>query len=205
MILLAYTYKYKTKKTKSGKSKFRRKIKRKTLAKNKLFLIGVVIFAVILVGGYFLLVATQNQIVIDPATIITGLSTIGYKQVAVDAAVVENYGIVSLSTECYQIIAYVEDHQAESIIMGLEGIVPPRPGSHDIIADAFENLGIELLMVKVTELRNDTFYGKIIFKNGNNIASLDARPSDATAIAIRMNAPIYVKEDLLKTYGEYIC
>ncbi len=203
MILLAYAYKYKRKKAESGRSKFRRK--RKTLEKNKLFLIGVLILAIILASGYFLLVISQDQIVIDPATIITGLSTIGYKQVAVNAAVVENYGIVSLSSECYQVIAYVEKHQAESIIMGLEGTVPPRPGSHDIIADAFENLGIELLMVKVTELRNNTFYGKIILKNGNRIANLDARPSDATAIAVRMNVPIYVKEDLLKTYGDYIC
>lgn len=200
---MAYTYKHRPKKPKFGKSKFRRK--RKTLEKNKLFLIGVLILAIILISGYFLLVISQDQIVINVVPIITGLSTIGYKQVAVNAAIANNHGIVSLTSECYQVIAYVEKHQAESIIMGLEGIVPRRPGSHDIIADAFESLGIELLMVKVTELRNNTFYGKIILKNGNRVASLDARPSDATAIAVRMNVPIYVKEDLLKTYGDYIC
>ena len=146
----------------------------------------------------------QGQLPV-PMPIITGLSTAGYEQVVVDAALVNGYGIVGLESECYQLIANVEGYQAESIIAGLEGIVPERPNSHDIVVDAFNNLGIEVLMVKITDAKNDTFYGNIILRNGNRIASLDARPSDATAIAVRMNVPIYVKEEVMKEYGEYIC
>lgn len=192
---LAYRYKYKPKKTKRKKLKFR-----KSLEKNKLEIgAGILVIAIIVIAYLFLAPSPA------PTIIITGLSTLGYKQVSVDAAIISNQGIVTLTSECYQILAYVEAHQAESIIMGIEGIVPARPNSHDIAADAFESLGIELLMAKVTELRNNTFYGKLILKSGNRVASLDARPSDATAIAVRMGVPIYVKHDLLKEYGESIC
>jgi len=195
---LAYRYKYKPKRSKSKRIKFR-----KSLKKNKLLLLGVsavFVVAIIAITVYLFLASSKT-----PFPIITGLSTLGYKKVSVDAAVINNQGIVTLTSGCYQILAYVETHQAESIIMGIEGIVPARPNAHDIAVDAFESLGIELLIVKVTELRNNTFYGKLILKSGNRVASLDARPSDATAIAIRMDVPIYVKDGLLKEYGEYIC
>jgi bifunctional DNase/RNase len=182
------------------KYRYKTKRARKRFDHIKWVFVGIALVSVVLV----LVVYLQDQD-ISPIPIITGLSTAGYEKVIVDAALVNGYGIVGLESECYQIIANVESYQAESIIMGLEGIVPSRPNSHDIAVDAFNTLGIEVLMVKVTEVRNETFYGKMILRNGNSIASLDARPSDATAIAVRMDVPIYVKEDVLREYGEYIC
>jgi hypothetical protein len=60
-------------------------------------------------------------------------------------------------------------------------------------------------MAKVVDLRNGTYIGRLIVKQGTTILGLDARPSDATAIAVRANAPIYIREDLLHEYGEKVC
>jgi bifunctional DNase/RNase len=176
----------------------KRKIKLRE--KKRTIILATAVIAVALIVVYFLFSGA-----VEPFAIITGLSTIGYKQVSVDAAVIGDQGIVLLTSDCYQITANVEAYQAESIIMGLENISPARPNAHDIAADAFNSLDVQLLMVKITDMRNNTFYGKMILKNGNRIAELDARPSDATAIAIRMGVPIYVNEELLKENGEYIC
>jgi bifunctional DNase/RNase len=60
-------------------------------------------------------------------------------------------------------------------------------------------------MVKITEVKNNTFFGKLILRQNGKILSLDSRPSDATAIAVRTNSPIYVKTELLKEFGKKIC
>jgi len=131
--------------------------------------------------------------------------TIGYEKVKVDAEIVDNNGIVTLTSGCYQILAYTEASQAESIKNGLEGKISFRPNAHDLIKATFDNLGIEVVMVKITELKNNTFFGKIILRQGNKILSLDSRPSDGTAIAVRTNSPIYVNSELLKEFGKKIC
>jgi hypothetical protein len=141
----------------------------------------------------------------SPVVIIPELFTYGYSQVTIDAGMDNEGGVVTLTSGCRQIRAHVEPAQAESIYNGINGIVPPRPNAHDIVTDAFNNLGIDVLMVKVTDMRNQTFYGKMIVRNGNRIASLDARPSDATAIAVRMHVPVYVRTQLLEENGEDIC
>lgn len=185
----------------SGLSKFKwERRKRKIVAMKKTIAIAVVAIAAILVCIYLLFPTST-----EPFPIITGLSTLGYKEVSIDAGIVGSQGVVTLTSGCQRIVAYVEDYQAESIIRGMEGTFAARPNAHDIVADVFQSLGIELLMVKITDMRNNTYYGKMIVKSGNNFATLDARPSDATAIAVRMGVPIYVKEDLLKTYGENVC
>jgi len=134
------------------------------------------------------------------------LSTNGYSQVLVDAGFDSaGEGVITLTSGCSQIRAHVEAAQAESIYNGMQGMTPARPNAHDIAADAFRSLGIQVLMVKVTRVENQTFYGRIVLKDGNRIASLDARPSDATAIAVRMQVPVYVKDELLEQNSENIC
>jgi bifunctional DNase/RNase len=60
-------------------------------------------------------------------------------------------------------------------------------------------------MVKVTELKGNSFYSKLILRQGNTILSLDARPSDAIAIALRANSSIYVNSTLLREVGKKVC
>ena len=132
-------------------------------------------------------------------------STAGFVEVEPDARVLGEFGVVSLTGGCYSLTANTEAEQAESIFNGLNKIVGVRPGTHDLMKDAFENLEIKVVMVKIVELRNDTFIGRLILQSGNRVADLDSRPSDGISIAVRTDAPIYVKEDLMKEQGTYIC
>jgi len=216
---LAYEYKYdyrpKKRKTayvaKLRTLKFRTLTKLKAHFKLKLILLACIVIGLIAVAVFlavYYIYPMMNPAMSgsnNPFIVIPELFTSGYKQVSVSGGVIGTEGVIMLTAGCQQIVAYTEPYQAESILRGLEHIAEERPNAHDITADAFNSLGIEVLMVKVNELRNNTFYGKIIVKNGNTIASLDAKPSDATAIAVRMNAPVYVKDELLQTYGEKIC
>jgi len=129
----------------------------------------------------------------------------GYELVEVDAAVVDGEGVVTLTSGCKQIVAHTEPEQADSIAAGLEGYVGERPNTHDLMKDAFESLGITVHMLRITEVRDGTFIGKLIVQKGKAIASLDCRPSDGTALAVRMDAPIYINPGLLEEYGENIC
>ena len=138
--------------------------------------------------------------------ILPELSTSGFSKVEkIGTATLGNLGTVSLKADCYELTATVEATQAESIQRGLDKTYVARPNAHDIVADAFNSLGIEVLMVKITELKESSFYSKLILKQGNTVLSLDARPSDAIAIALRTNSTIYINQTLLKEVGKKIC
>jgi bifunctional DNase/RNase len=138
-------------------------------------------------------------------TLIPELSTDGYKLASVDVAYDSQNGVVSLTSGCRRIVAFVERDQAESIYRGINRIIAERPNAHDIMVDSMRDFGIEVVMAKVTDLQNSSFYGSIILRQGNTVSNLDARPSDATAIAVRVGAPVYVKSELFDSEGEEIC
>jgi len=134
------------------------------------------------------------------------LSTSGFLKVEkIETEISDNLGSVSLKTDCYDLTASVEPEQTDSIQRGIEKTYAPRPDAHDIAADVFHHLKIEVLMVKITELRGNSFYSKLILRQGNTILNLDARPSDAIAIAVRTNSSIYINQTLLKENGKKIC
>jgi len=133
------------------------------------------------------------------------MNTVGYVEVDIDVENRGDYGFVLISNNCMQIRAVVESAQALSIYNGLNDIVGSRPNTHDLTKDTFETLDIDVVMVKITEVREDAYYSKIILRQGNTILNLDARPSDAVAIALRVNAPIYINETLLNDFGEKVC
>ncbi len=112
---------------------------------------------------------------------------------------------VSLKAGCYLIHATTDACVAMAIKKGLEKKVDFRPTVYDVITDAFRNLGIRVLAVKIVEMRENTFIGQLIIQQRDKILALDIRPSDATAIALRVGAPIYINETLAKEVGEYIC
>lgn len=95
--------------------------------------------------------------------------------------------------------------QADSVLNGLAKKIDVRPDTHDLMKDALDNFGIKVLMVRIDDLKNNTFISSLILKEGNKIVSLDSRPSDAIALAVRTDAPIYIKESLMKSNGKYIC
>lgn len=87
--------------------------------------------------------------------------------------------------------------EAQAIALEIEGIKPPRPLTHDLLKQITENLGALVLEVIVDELKENTFYAKIILEASGLSQEIDARPSDAIALAVRMQAPIYVSASVM--------
>ncbi|MCK9280132.1 MAG: bifunctional nuclease family protein [Melioribacteraceae bacterium] len=88
--------------------------------------------------------------------------------------------------------------EAQSIALELEGIKPPRPLTHDLVKSLFDNLGAVVIEILINELRENTFYARIKFEASTMTNEIDARPSDAIAIAVRTGASIYVAEDVMR-------
>jgi len=81
----------------------------------------------------------------------------------------------------------------------MENIEPPRPMTHDLIKNILETFGYNLNSVIIDALNDGTFHAKLIFDTED--VQIDCRPSDAIAIALRMNAPIFVDNDILEEAG----
>ena len=90
-------------------------------------------------------------------------------------------------------------YEAQAIVIELDGITPPRPMTHDLFKNLIDVMDLSLTEVNITELQDGTFYANLYFENGD--IEIDARPSDAIAIAIRMQVPIYVSSDILDEVG----
>lgn len=88
--------------------------------------------------------------------------------------------------------------EAQAIALEMEGIKPPRPLTHDLLKNLIDNLGGTVVEVIVNELRENTFYAKIVLDVSGLTNEVDARPSDAIALAVRADAPIYVTEAVME-------
>jgi hypothetical protein len=87
--------------------------------------------------------------------------------------------------------------EATSIATELEKIQFPRPMTHDLIKNCFDHLSVKVERIEVCDLRNNTYYALIYIRCNDKLSTIDARPSDAIAIALRTEAPIFVKDDVL--------
>ena len=87
--------------------------------------------------------------------------------------------------------------EAQAIALEMEGIKPPRPLTHDLLKTLIDNLGATVVEIIVSELKENTFYAKIILEASSLTNEIDARPSDAIALAVRTFAPIYVNETVM--------
>jgi len=88
--------------------------------------------------------------------------------------------------------------EAESIALSIESIASPRPNSHDLARDVIDGLRGEVERVVVTDLRGGTYYATLALLTGRRRVEIDARPSDAIAIALRARAPIFVRDHLFE-------
>lgn len=88
--------------------------------------------------------------------------------------------------------------EAQAIALEIEGIKPPRPLTHDLLKHITDNLGATIVEVVIDELRENTFFAKIILEVSALTNEIDARPSDAIALAVRAQAPIYVSETVME-------
>lgn len=91
--------------------------------------------------------------------------------------------------------------EAQAIALELENIQPPRPMTHDLLRDIFDSLEVDVLDIVIDELREGTFFAKIRYTADGEEGQLDARPSDAVALAVRLEAPIFVSPSVLDEAG----
>ena len=94
---------------------------------------------------------------------------------------------------------WVGVYEANAIALEIEKVTTPRPMTHDLIKNVLTGLDTQVHKVVVTELREDTFYAVIWLERSGKVISIDSRPSDALALALRLDCPIYVEEEVLKT------
>jgi len=88
--------------------------------------------------------------------------------------------------------------EANAISLALEGIFPPRPLTHDLIGNIIHKLDAKIISIVLTDVRDSTYFSKIHLSYNDAELTLDARPSDAIALALRANAPIFAREGLVK-------
>ena len=96
----------------------------------------------------------------------------------------------------------IGEYEAQSIALGLENIKPPRPITHDLTLSILESCGVTMDSVLITELKNNTYYAVIRLKKKLKYWDIDARPSDAIAMAVRSTIPIFVDEEVMNV-GSY--
>ena len=94
---------------------------------------------------------------------------------------------------------WVGIYEANAIALEIEKVATPRPMTHDLIKTLLTGLETGVRKVVVSDLRDDTFFAVIWLEKNGQLISVDSRPSDALAIALRLDCPIYVEEQVLQT------
>jgi bifunctional DNase/RNase len=94
---------------------------------------------------------------------------------------------------------WVGAYEANAIALEIEKVAAPRPMTHDLIRNVLLGTETMLRKVVVSELKDDTFYAVIWMERNGELISVDSRPSDALALALRMDCPIFVEEEVLRT------
>ncbi|MDR4508262.1 MAG: bifunctional nuclease family protein [Candidatus Brocadiaceae bacterium] len=89
-------------------------------------------------------------------------------------------------------------HEAWAIDRAVKGVTTPRPLTHDLVSNVIEGLNAGVVKIIVNDLRNNTFYATIVLKQNDLVVEIDSRPSDAVALAMIKNTPIFVAEKVLE-------
>jgi hypothetical protein len=92
--------------------------------------------------------------------------------------------------------------EANAIALELRGEKPARPMTHDLLKQVIQGLGAVLRRVTITGLKDNTYFAELLVFHGEQVYEIDARPSDSIALALRLESPIFVNEELLQDGGE---
>ncbi len=92
---------------------------------------------------------------------------------------------------------WIDAYQAEAIGAAIQGHEPPRPMTHDLLRNVIHELGGSVQHISITQLTDQTFYAQIVVEVRGVTREIDARPSDAIALGLRVDAPLYVAEQVL--------
>jgi len=96
---------------------------------------------------------------------------------------------------------FIGQLEAQSILIGLGNVPMPRPLSHDLFVTMMEKLNATIERVDITELKDGTFYARIVMKQGLKKIVIDSRPSDALGITARIHCPLYIAESIVEEAG----
>lgn len=91
--------------------------------------------------------------------------------------------------------------EADAIALAMQGHEPQRPMTHDLLKSVFSELGSTISHIVINDIQDSTFYARIVVEQGSHTIEIDARPSDAIALAVRADAPIYVETHVFETAG----
>lgn len=93
---------------------------------------------------------------------------------------------------------WIGPFEADAITIQLQGVQVARPLTHDLLKSMIDQMGAKISHVMVSELKNDTFYARIVMDIDGKSMEVDARPSDAIALAVRVSAPLFVAEEVME-------
>lgn len=96
---------------------------------------------------------------------------------------------------------WIGQTEADAIAMKLQGVEPARPLTHDLLHNFVRDLEVRVNYILVNDLRDDTFYARINVTTNNRELEIDSRPSDAIALAVRLNVPIFASEGVVDKAG----
>lgn len=125
----------------------------------------------------------MRELVIDSIRI----SQMNYQRVVV---------LKELATNLFLLI-WIGPTEAEAIAVKMQGMSVPRPLTHDLLVDLVKSVGGSIEHILVSDLQNETFYARIVIKVGDQLHEIDSRPSDAMAVAVRAEVPIYVSDQVM--------
>ncbi len=120
------------------------------------------------------------------------------KNIVVDEQ--KNFSVLLVDNEKEKIVLPITIGalEANNIILPIQGITPPRPMTPDLLKNAIEKLGGVVEKIVITDIKDDTYYAEIHIKQNEQRIILDSRPSDAIALALRCNAPIFMNKWLIE-------
>ena len=96
---------------------------------------------------------------------------------------------------------WIGPSEADSIALKLQDVAVPRPLTHDLMQSVIATLGASVSRIVVSDLNNDTFYAKVVLQYNGTTLEVDARPSDAIALAVRTDAPIFADDGVVEKAG----
>ena len=98
----------------------------------------------------------------------------------------------------------IGESEAQSIALKLNNTIPPRPLSHDLMVSLIRMLNAKVVKVVIYNMKNDIFYSNIYLLQNSSVIVIDARTSDAVALAVRCDVPIYINSDILDIVGTIV-
>ncbi|MBS3149992.1 bifunctional nuclease family protein [Candidatus Woesearchaeota archaeon] len=129
------------------------------------------------------------------------ISLDGYKEINIEV----KDDAIMLRDNCRAIVVNIPLERAHNLEVAKNNITEERPSIYDSTIELMRSFNIELGLVKIEKLENNVFYSKAIFSSKDKILNLDMRPSDAMVLALRLNKPIYINEELLESQARNIC